>query len=260
MNDVGKQTVHMIDLNGNYLGSHGSESFISGPGPLCACENSEVFIGDYVNEKIYVFDADLTYLREFGDHRIETPLNMCVDSDTKYIYISAYFSDIITIWNHKSGEYISEISLNSPTFMNICKHKLYVMSAIESECFTFDNSKIESNSKQNAIYIFNKLTHELLGKIKLVNCIYPKGLQIDDDMNIYFTGFDSLSTSYESFIDKNTVKQSGGKCLFKFNEDGVCTQKTNLSINGIIHMAFADKKILFTCGFRMPSLYLIEFR
>ena len=98
-------------------------------------------------------------------------------------------SNIVTIWDTKSGDYISQIEIFSPTFMSIFRSKLIIMSATESEIFTETNIETIIENK-NSIYIYNKFNYQLINKLKISNCIHPKGLYIDDSMNIYLTAYD----------------------------------------------------------------------
>jgi hypothetical protein len=188
--DFNDRSFKVLDLNGNYLGSYNPDSVLEKPGPICVSNIAkEIYIQDHIFEKVFVFDTNFKYLREFGDERCQTPFGSCIDEVVCRIYLSSYLSNLVTIWNTKTGDYISELEVFSPTFISIFRSKLIIMSATETELFTQTNIETIIEN-ENSIFIYNKFNYQLINKLKISNCIHPKGLYIDDNMNIYFTAYD----------------------------------------------------------------------
>ena len=297
--DFNDRSFKILDLNGNYLGSYNPDQLLERPGPVCVSNSAkEIYIQDHAYEKIFVFDTNFKFLRDFGDERCQTPFGSTIDETTSRIYLSAYLNNLITMWDTKTGNFVAEIEIFSPTFMNIFRSKLFVMSATESEIFTTEATLEATINNQNSIFIFNKYNYEILNKIQIKNCIHPKGLHIDDCMTIYLTAYDislnesmkeakasevsnvrvqSTSTPNENSTETTTANENGGeqgqtqnqsnsfntndrtRCLYKLSENGEIIGKTNLSLSGIFSMVIVDKKLYAIRGYRTPPVYMIEF-
>ena len=290
--DFNDRSFKVLDLNGNYLGSYNPESMLERPGPVCVSNIlKEIYIQDHVYEKVFVYDTNFNYLREFGDERCQTPFGSCLDEATNKIYLSAYLSNIITIWDTQSGDFINDIEVYSPTFMHIFRNKLIVMSATESEIFNTKASMETAINNKNSIYIYNKFNYQILNKIKITNCIHPKGIFVDDCMNIYLTAYDlednkishheelhegdtvtinndimnNIRTPYNESDNQQITTQTlfnvngHSRYLFKITESGEFVQKTNLNLSGIFSMVIVDKKMYAIRGYRTPPIHIIEF-
>lgn len=266
ISDFNDKSFKVIDLNGNFIGSYNPNSVFERPGPIAASNIvKEIYVEDHILEKVFVFDLNFNYLREFGDERLETPFGMTIDEKAHTIYLSAYLSNAVTIWNTQSGDFLNEIRINSPTFMEVFNNKLIIMSATETEIFTFDN--LTEVTSSNAIYIYNKITLEVLNKIKIANYVHPKGLYIDDKFNIYMTAYDiemyNNSDNDDSSSQLTNSDDAGApyrtRFFYKFNDSGECVQKTHLPLGSIFSMVVVGKKMFAIRGYRTPPIIIIDF-
>ena len=163
-------------------------------------------------------------------------LHMKIDDDTDTIFMTSYLNNTLTVWNCATGEFINNISINSPLSLTLSNDKLFVLSANDVGIFSREYTIQINENNQNCMYVLDKKTLEILKSINISSFVQPKGLTIDSEMNFIIT------------------------CLLKINEKGDLLQKTVLGFDGgIIQVLFFENKIAFSRAFRTPRVYLAEF-
>jgi hypothetical protein len=254
--DPESSSIRIMDENGNYMRAVYPNELLQKPGAICVSSKSEIFIVDMCLEKIFVFDKDLIYLREFGDSRLQWSFNMIIDFKTDIIYMTSFLNNNLTAWNGNSGEFLNEISLNSPltAYIAPCHEKILVISAIDVGIFSREYTAQISENNDNCIFVIDKKSLEILQSIDISKFIQPKGLMIDEKMNFYIT-----AAEIEQVNINETNNKKPSRHLIKFNENGEALQKTLLELEDTFQVIFFEKKLLISRGFRSPQLFLIEF-
>ena len=252
--DPESSSIRIIDENGNYDKAVYPNEFLQKPGAMCINRKNEIFIVDMCLEKIFVFDKDLNYLREFGDSRLQCTSHMIIDIDI--IYMTSFLNNNLTVWNSNTGEFLNQMSLNSPLSSAIapCHDRIFVISAIDVGFFSREYTAQISLNNDNCIFMIDKISLEILNTIDISNYIQPKGLMIDESLNFYIT-----AAEIEQVNTNETNAKKPSRHLIKFNEKGDFLQKTLLELEDTFQVIFFEKKLLISRGFRTPQLYLIEF-
>ena len=247
------RAIRILDKNGNFLRSIIPNVVLERPGTICVSSKNEIYIEEMILEKIFVFDENFNLLREFGDERLQMSLHMKIDDDTDTIFMTSYLNNTLTVWNCATGEFINNISINSPLSLTLSNDKLFVLSANDVGIFSREYTIQINENNQNCMYVLDKKTLEILKSINISSFVQPKGLTIDSEMNFIITATDLHLTEVHYSKKQST-------CLLKINEKGDLLQKTVLGFDGgIIQVLFFENKIAFSRAFRTPRVYLAEF-
>lgn len=122
--------IHIYDLNGNQIDSINPESALLQPLGLLVYKNEnneeEVYIGDYRQHKIFVFNSHFELLRQFGDANIlKIPQFLEIDNESKLLFVADTQNDEVTIWNVENMKvcnscfFFIDVSLNFFKFFYI---------------------------------------------------------------------------------------------------------------------------------------------
>jgi hypothetical protein len=251
--DITLKKIILIDLNGRIVQEINPDSLLDQPGSICSNTNNEIFVHDYAKLKVFVFNDKFKLIRELANEKLVLSFDMIADDQTKTLFMSNYFGRSVTAWNMETSELKNEVAINAATFLQQKHDKLYVLSAIESEIFT-QMAKREDNVEynDNCVYILDKLSFQILKKLKIHTCLHPKGLFVDDLLNIYTIAY--------TIYDYN----ENPKFLFKFNQDGNFVQRVNLHVSFIFGMTIYQNRLLIYRGITNAHpteipIYLIEF-
>lgn len=245
--DLSKRCIIEIDLNGNLIGSHNPESILSSPSCLCINWKNEIFVFDNCKLRVLAFNTEIEHIRTFGDSRLTMCTDMAADVDSDLIFVLQYFQNLVSIWNSASGEFVNEFAVASPCFIKVKDNLLFILSAIDTEIFTEVVEAKEKVNTNNMIYVYDKHNLAIFNKIPIAYCVNPKGLYVDDSLNVYLAAHDQ------------NARRENAKHLFKIKPNGECVQKTNLRVSFVFHMSFLKNKILIVRAYIEPTVVLLEF-
>ena len=248
------KSIFVLDKDGNFVKEiNKHKELLMVPVGVTVGWNSEIFVTDMgvENEKIFVFDKELNYIRHFGDIRIQNSFHIIFDNHK--VYLTSFLNNNLSCWNAISGEFLNQIPLNSPLSLAASSDKLFIISSKDVALFTSAYSKQINEKYGNCVFIIDKNSLEVLKKIDISKYAQPKGIIIDDQMNFYITSLDS-SNEYTS-KNRKLLRD-----LIKFDEHGEILQKTSLEIENTFQIIFYEKKLLISSGyFKTPPIHLIEF-
>lgn len=251
--DVTLKKIILIDLNGRVIQEINPDSILDQPGSICSNKRNEILVHDYAKLKVFVFDDKFKLIKQLANEKLVLSFDMVTDDQTETLFLSNYFNRSVTAWNLETGELKNEVAINAATFLKQKYDKLYVLSAIESELFTQmakREDKVEYND--NCVYILDKLSFQILKKLNIQTCLHPKGLFVDDQLNIYTSGY--------TIYDNN----ENPKFLFKYNQKGDFVQRVNLNVSFIFGLTIHQNKLLIFRGITNAHptetpIYIIEF-
>ncbi len=234
--DAKEDSLKIIDTKGKLLSTNNLNNLVKTPISLCTNPlKTDLFIGSYENEEIYVFDMSFNFKKSICKNKIKKPC--CLTADNDILYIGDWDENCLTVWSLKKDEKISTFKVDSPVAIRTSFDKLYVLSRTEAK---YDNitkkfEKFESGS--NCVFIYDKIKYNLLGKLILSNWISPAGLYIDTKNNYIYT------IAYE--LDKNQIR-SQSRYLFVLNSKSDVIKKFYLDgIQYISDMLVFDNSLIF---------------
>jgi hypothetical protein len=215
-------------------------------------KNMELFVGDFKQRRVFVFDQ---HVRKVNNINLRAKkVNMCaleVDSDNHLLYISDSYGNNITIWNTLTKRFLKKRTVRHPTQMKVKDQQIYIVSGTDDNKFVIEKMH-KNNTKQcklvsmgrgeNCIFVYDRFNWTQQKKICLENWFNPRGLHIDENMNIL--------TVAHSLSIRNIVSRS--EYLFVFNTDGLIRQKTKLNFDNVHDFAVCDKRIVFVRGEALP--------
>lgn len=205
LTDEQSSLIHITDLEGNLLDSKNPEGMLKQPVGICIKtlnDIEEIYIGDFHEHKIFVFDSDFNYIREFGDcSSLKIPQVIAFDETEKNLnslYVSDVTNNQITVWNSTNGELEKKLEIDSPYTIRFTINKMFIISTAVFELDEYEKNKFSKITKgSNCIFVLDKESFEIINSIKIDNWLTPSTLYIDTNSNIY-------TLAYE--IDKNNVK------------------------------------------------------
>ena len=112
----GVDKVRIYDLNGTFIrefgtGGSGTGQFES-PHGVSYAENGNIWVADYYNHRVQIFDGNGTFLSQLGEHAnspfLSNPSQMATDSQN--FYLSDTVSNRVVVMNQKDGSYVRTIA------------------------------------------------------------------------------------------------------------------------------------------------------
>jgi hypothetical protein len=237
--------IHICDLNGNLINSINPDGLIDQPIGICVLSKDdgteEIYIGDCSEHKIFVFDSNFTFKRNFGNESLKVPQYILVDGDdeiNKYIYASDYSNDEITVWNTENGELVDLIKVEAPFSIRFNAENLFVVSPAEFKLSEGENKVEKIEKGGNCIFVIKKnKPFDVIREIKFEGWLCPSALYISNKLNIYTAAYD---------LNENGIK-SEFKNLFVFDFNGNILNKINLNHVQIIgDMLVLENKLIFS--------------
>jgi hypothetical protein len=243
------RTIKILNCDGDYLGEYNPNLLLEYPFALYVNNSTnEIFVGDYKLQRIIVFDENFKYITEFGNDIAKAPNTITADKLTGFIYCTDYWYDKVTIWrgeypddlnsigNYRCTNYLlnSEFSCDSPSYIQICHDKIFIVSAVELETEETSLKLKEIKKGSNSIFVFDKINLENLFTIRLKDWIEPYGLVVDQNSNIY--------TSASEIDNENNISSTAS--LFKFDKNGCLLSKIQFSNYIPIDFYIHENKIL----------------
>lgn len=208
--DEMQSSIHISDLDGNFIDSINPEGLLNQPIGICLNSyknNDEIFVGDYYEHEIFVFDSNFKYIRKFGDENLKNPQYLYCDThaNSGILYVSDFQNNNITVWSIDDGSYIDIIELQEPFEIKFTTDMLFVSSPCSFDIDeTIKNKVTRRTSGEDCIYVIDKFSFSIQNRIKLDNWLTVRILHIDSDLNLYITAYE---------IDENQIK-SESKYLF----------------------------------------------
>ena len=216
----------------------------SEPFAICLNRRNDIFIGDYIDKNIFVFDEKFSLIRSFGNETLIESSSIAIDdedstlmeinSDT-FLYVTSKFMNTVTVWNSDNGEYITKFKINKPEYIQVFDKKLFIIGRVNnSNIYTLSQHLSDTNKNivysANCIYIVSKTSFEITHTIQLDNCYDLKGLYVDSNFNIFTFGKefeydDNINNVVDGFY--NNFLTSKSRYFYVFNEkNGYCLQRT----------------------------------
>ncbi len=235
--DIDNKSIMCISLNGEYIRSHNPDNFLKGPCAICVDnKKKEIYVSDWTIDKIFVFNENFKLIRNLGEMvRVDTTFDLCLDSDTNYIFSSDSNNGVITVLDSKTGQLIKHLEINSPKTMRIFHAYLYVLS---------------DNDNKSFILGINKKTFQETNMIRLTNLGMVRGMDIDEKYSNLYT------TAYEK-KENSIIWDSAAVFIFSL-ENGDMLNKIKLGITGIWDFHLYGNKMMIILEKENPN-YLIEF-
>jgi hypothetical protein len=244
--DANENSLKIIDNKGTYFNTNNLNNLIQVPLSICTnAAKTEIFIGSYDSEEIFLFDLNFNLKKKFGKFKIKKPCCMTVDNDV--LYIGDWDESLLTVWSLKKEEKIAIFDVDSPVALRTTIDKLYILSRTLAKFneTTKKFEKIESGS--NCVFIYDKAKYSLIGKLKLNSWLSPAGLHIDVKNNYIYT------IAYE--LDKNHMRSSS-RYLFVLNNKNDLIRKIYLDdVQFISDMVVIDNRLIFCIN---DSIKVIE--
>jgi WD40 repeat protein len=250
VSDELKGLIHIFDLNGTLIDSVNPDGILSQPLGLFVSVNKrdeeEIYIGDFIKHKIFVFNASFELLKEFGDESsLKIPQFLAIDSNNADLFVSDTANDEITVWDIENRKFINKIEILSPFNMKLTHEFLLVVGCVDYE-------EVENNVKIskgfNGIFILNKISpYNLIRQISLENSIASSGLHIDLNMNLYTTAYEMVENVKSKF-----------KTLFIFDMNGENVKKIYLENVEAIGDLLVQQNRLFLVAYNCIRLFELE--
>ena len=215
--DIDNKSIMCISLAGEYIRSHNPDNFLKGPCAICIDNRKkEIYVSDWTIDKIFVFNENFKLIRDLGVMvKVDTAFDLCLDSDTNYLFSSDSNNGVVTVLDAKTGQLIKHLEIDSPKTMRIFNSYLYVLS---------------DNNSKSYILGLNKKTFEEIKMIRLTNLGMVRGMHIDElYSNVYTTG-------YEKEINENSIIWESAAVYIFSLENGEMLNKIILG-NKIIKLA-----------------------
>ena len=206
------RSLHICTLNGSLIRTFNPNNLLEFPLGLCTFKEirEEIYVGDSVKNRIFVFDLNFELKTQFGDENLKTPQSLYIDTEyaTDHLYSSDTGNNEITIWNRKTGIFIDKIEIDSPWTIKFTKTSLFIES-IPLNAIIVQNNKVERFDGDNCIFEVDKIS--FITKRRIAGDWFASTL-LSIGLNETFS---ILAYSF----DKNKIK-SESKYLFKLDKNG----------------------------------------
>lgn len=236
--------IKIFDFDANTFETHNPNSLLNKPLAICVNRLNELFVGDTVHKKIFVFSLDnkLKLLKVFDNPIINSPTCMTIDDENNenILYVTDWANNMVTIWNSYTTDFIYNFNLDSPANIKLNKEKIFILSSIMYDMDHEDKTLKSIRKGTNNILVFNKCSFELINKIEFHNWINPRGLYIDENLNLLTIA--SEMTRNQTFNDAKflfIINQNNGELMKKIQLNGVKS--------GINDMVFVNNNKFITC-------------
>ena len=155
------RSLHICTLNGSLIRTFNPNNLLEFPLGLCTFKEirEEIYVGDSVKNRIFVFDLNFELKTQFGDENLKTPQSLYIDTEyaTDHLYSSDTGNNEITIWNRKTGIFIDKIEIDSPWTIKFTKTSLFIES-IPLNAIIVQNNKVERFDGDNCIFEVDKIS------------------------------------------------------------------------------------------------------
>lgn len=272
--DYRNKNIAIISLKTNKLLLFNPNKELKGPAALCIDETKSIlYVADYNLFKIFAYKIDydinhdnieksylLTKINEIntGDINIDS---IEIDSIYNFLYVSDTTRNNISNWSLNKCLKINEVKVETPSIMRIKHERLFVTSFTEPDITIKKCNKkqkiitnqsaelVKTKRGANCIFIFNKLTFELLNKISFSNWFNPRGLYIDNKMNIFTIALDIVDKTFTETEYLYIIDSTNNKLLNKFD----------LCLDNIYDFVVCSKQIICIREEAKPSVLVANF-
>ena len=236
--DIEYNLLRLLDLDGNILTSFNPNNILTEPAGVCILkeQNEEkIFIGEWGQHRISVFNSNFDLQFQFSDENLKHPWYMRIDNVFNHsrLYVSDHEYNIITIWNTNNGAFIDKIDIDTPCDVNFTESSLYVSSRV-FEHHLEKNGNVRSVKKGgNCIFLFDKESLQIKRRI-IGNWYSPRliNIELNGNLNIVaYMFYDNITPSeirYFLRIDQN------GKIIEKVEIDGLNQVTDSMLVNNKI--------------------------
>ncbi len=246
--------LHLSDFDGKILKSFNLNPIIEKIDTVCVLESDsngeEIFVGDNIRHKIFVFDSNFKLLFQFGNKEHIRLSYMKIDNefDKTHLYVSDYINDEITIRSTVDGKFIGQIEIEFPKKIIFARNSVFVTNIdIEvSDCY----ERLDC-----CIFEIDKASLEIKRKI-ILNFDQSYLLSIESNGNLQIAGF-----PYDSSDTSDHCDTFGSKWLYFLTVDlnGKIIKKAKLyeyDEEEIFDVILAHNKIIVS---RLNILNIFEF-
>lgn len=215
--------IHIISIkDAKLIQSLNPNGILLGPLGICSSK-THIIVGDCIRNEILVFDSttNMLLVKKFGRSRLKGANYMCLDDTYDRLFVSDWFNNEITVWNVDDGEFLFNISIDSPAAIKFSANRLYALSSLSYLKDTSKHNFIKKGS--NCLFVLNiyndNYTKEEI--IKFSKWIDPRGLFID-------TLNDTLITSAHELDSSNNIL-SPTRYLYTIDQTGTLINKLKLT-------------------------------
>ena len=208
ISDYMDKSLKIIDVNGNFQEKISQIGYLEKPWAISSNSKNEIFVTDYEEKGIIKLDANFKFSRKIGDKTIRNACYMALDPDNEDImYLTHYIENRVSVWNISDNKYINSFGIDTPEYIQIKRNKIFLTSRTEVEYIEGRKEfrritegifklKFKKNLYSeflyigsNCIFVLSKSNYSILNAIRIDEWIDPRGLYVDDNLNILTTAF-----------------------------------------------------------------------
>jgi DNA-binding beta-propeller fold protein YncE len=220
--DVKHKSIITIDLDGNVISSTNPNSIFKGPSAICVDTNDKIYVSDWIDDRIFVFNENMKYVRQLDQMvQVDTAFDLAMDNDRQCIYASDTNNNVISVINRFNGHLLRTEQIEKPKDLFVSGQYLYVLN--------------DAPNKPQ-IVVFDKITFKQMQTIKLSNKYFIRGLHVDLEQSVYVSAYE---------YDKNGNVDWDSAYLYIFNANGVLSDRIKLNLTGLWDFLVYENRIYF---------------
>jgi hypothetical protein len=228
-------------------------------------ENRQLYIGDYGRKKIVVYNVTMLDETLIKSHNIWIPFLDKIDSIEldcleNRLYASDSLSNKVIVLAGRYKKWIKTINVSSPSTIRVKKKRLFVLSCTEGEVENAKRNQARNKpleyirksiiNANNFIYIYDCGDWVILRAISLKNWYNPRGLFVDDHLNIF-----TVAAVKQARL--NSISES--EYLFVIGtDDTIEKKKLCLGFENVNDFCVANMKAAFIFGNEKPPITVID--
>ena len=248
-------------MNGSLIKSINPNNYLKEPLGLCVETKSNgdeiVYVSDWKAHTVFVFNYNFKLITRIGQN-LNFVSYITIDSESGILYISHTYENKVSLWNVKSGKLFQKLFIEQPLHSKLRNSSIYILCMVGCKLDN-DQRKLIKLKKGNCIDVINKLTLEIIHRIKFDDWLAPHFLYLSPhDSTIYtiaFPIYENGTYSRTRFLFKIQKRQIDGKKSFEVK------QKIRLNDVNIFNDALCLDNKLIICGANanMNEIRFIEF-
>lgn len=235
--DYMDKSLKVLDINGCFQEKISQAGCLEKPWAISSNSRNDIFITDYEDMGIVKLDSSFKFIRKIGEKVIRNACYMATDPDNEdIVYLTHYIENRVTIWNVLENKFINSFGIDTPEFIQIKRNRIFLTSRTEVEYIEGRKEFRRIIEGSNCIFVLSKSNYSLLHAIRIEDWIDPRGLHVDDNLNILTTAFK---------LDENN-NRSDWRHLFVINERK--SSYTSICLSGLevlSDMLMIENKLYF---------------
>ena len=169
-----------------YIKSVNPNDCLTHPHGICVQvkENGDevIFVSEIKAQKVFLFDSSLKLIKTIGNDLNDVKY---ISIDSKNLYVSHYWIDIVSIFNYNDGKLITKLKIERPIHSTSDLNKLYIVSYFIGR--EGDHIKVDIIKKGNYVNVISKLNFNIINKFQFDNWCCTRSIYLSNDGNIYTT-------------------------------------------------------------------------